>query len=138
MGGGDHVGLFDLFRKPLTPWVAGRSEWGGVEHRLELPQPVDLDAAYAELWRRVLEDGLAARFDWRAIAFEFICKERPEAPDGRLTARFLDASESSFGQPEYALAFEAFTVLDEDVEEDEHERDLIRFCRAQFDRVRAV
>jgi hypothetical protein len=121
-------------------WVSGNSRSGSPEHRLEAPEPVDLDAAYIEFWRRILNDAVAfiGRADCRAVAFQLYAKERPQDGPGEIAARFWNASNRSLPLPNYALASETFVALFGGKSDDEHARDLLTLSLREYDRLRGV
>jgi hypothetical protein len=121
-------------------WVSITNQFGSPEHRLEMPEVVDLDVAYAEFWRRILNDAIeqVADLDWRAIAFDVLPRESPKDQKGQLTARFWDANNGRCKWPDYALPLAAFDVPMEGQEDEKHARDLLTLYLAQFRRLRAV
>jgi hypothetical protein len=120
-------------------WVHITNRFGSPEHRLEMPEPVDLDAAYTKLWGRVLKDAIEniANLDWRAIAFDVLPRESPKDQKGQVTARFWDASNRRCKWPDYAVPAAAFDVPMEGKEDEDHARDLLVLYLAQFKRLRA-
>jgi hypothetical protein len=121
-------------------WLDGKNRYGSLEHRLVTPEPVDLDAAYVELWRRVLNDAVAliGQADVRTIAFQLITQERAKDGPGEIEARFWNASNRSLKQPAYVLASETFIALDEGKSDEEHGRDVLTLALREYDRLRAV
>jgi hypothetical protein len=121
-------------------WVSVNNSSGLPEHRLEMSEPGNLDAAYVEFWRRILDDAIAqvGQLDWRTIAFSFSPKESPNEKPGWLRAYFWDPSNRRCQHPAYVLTAEAFAVFDEDQGDEKHARDLLVFFLEQFRRLRAL
>jgi hypothetical protein len=121
-------------------WVSGNNRFGSPEHRLDVSEPVELDAAYTEFWRRILTDAVeqVANLDWRTIAFQVVPREIPRDKKGELNAFFWDASNRRCKWPDYALSAATFDVPVEGVEEDKHAHDLLLLYLAEFNRLRAV
>jgi hypothetical protein len=121
-------------------WVSGNNRYGDLEHRLEISEPCDLDAAYIAFWRRLLDDAVAhvGQWNWHTIAFELSPKESPDERPGWLKAHFWDASNRLCKHPDYVMPSSAFVVLDEDQGDEKHARDLLVFFLEHFDRLRAA
>lgn len=121
-------------------WVSGKNRFGSPEHRLESPEPVDLDGAYAEFWRQILNGAVAllGQADCRTVAFQLYPKERRQDGTGEIIARFWNSNNRRLDQPEYVLASEAFVALMEGKGDEEHARDLLTLSLREYDRLRAV
>jgi hypothetical protein len=121
-------------------WLDIKNRYGSPEHRLEIPGPVDLDAAYVELWRRVLNDAVAliGQADVRTIAFQLTPHERVKDGPGEIAARFWNVSNRRLPLPDYALASETFVALMEGTSDEEHDRDVLTLSLREYDRLRAV
>src|SRR6266568_5001412 len=109
-------------------WVSITNQFGSPEHRVEITEPVDLDAAYTEFWRRILNDAIeqVGDLDWQAIAFDVLPRESPKDKKGQLTARFWDANNRRCKWPDYAVPLAAFDVPMEGQEDEKHARDLLK------------
>jgi hypothetical protein len=121
-------------------WVSVKNRSGSLQHRLEVAEPVDLNGAYTEFWRRILGDGIAllGKAEWRAIAFELWLKQVPADGPGELKAHFWDANNRSLGQPGYFLRSETFVALEEDESDEKHARDLLTLFLQEYGRLRCV
>jgi hypothetical protein len=121
-------------------WVSITNRYGSPEFKLDVADPVDLDAAYPELWRRVLTDAVehVADLDWRTIAFDVLPRELPQNKKGQLTAQFWDANNRPCKWPGYAVVSDKFDVFMEGKEDEEHVRDLLVLYLTEYERLRAV
>jgi hypothetical protein len=121
-------------------WVSVKNRSGSLQHRLEMAEPVDLNSAYTEFWRRILSDGIAllGKAEWRAIAFELSPRQVPADGPGELIAHFWDASNRRLGQPGYFLRSETFVALEGDDSDEKHARDLLMLYLLEYGRLRTV
>jgi len=120
-------------------WVSTRNRVGSVEHKLEMPEAPDLDAAYVAFWRRILGDAIAQvdQLGWWTIAFQLSPRESPDEGEGKLKAGFWNASNHWCAHPNsYVLPSEAFVVLDQGQGDAQRHRELLTLYLEHYGRLR--